>query len=1047
MNANETTDRPLRGRRIIAWILALGSLGLYLATLSRGAFPGAPARNLVWHLHLDAFPTLLDPIWGLLVRQMDTQGNVALWTGLLSAVCGALCIFLLTSLVMRVRYAVHEKEDEEEVERELQARRLAGVTAGLALAVSIPFWVLSTRSMPGTFHLLLLLSATWLFSEYQRCGKTGFLYVFGILYGIGIAEFATFALFAPLAVLLVARAMLQRAAFRWSVMIRTGLCALPGMLVIYLLNANFLWRTDPSVPLRGYRSMLSVLAFMGRDQWNLIASAPMITGFLMVLMLTGLPWIVLFLIRSKKPAWRYGIWQVGLRVMVLLAAVGTVFNAPLCPWHFFGMYYPMVTPYVILAACVGYVAGEFWVMGQTRTHRNAGIGHPMRKTFGVIGLLLPVAMLIAGGLNFRVADGRPGTAIDRILQNAVQSLNGRDVLLSTGVLDDGMRLAAHQLKIPLKVISMPQTSVEAYRKYLALTFSTPRQRALLQVGFGAFIQDYLSNDAQLVKTAALDAADALREFGYLTPDALAYGAVPTPDRVNWTHILQTKIPPFRQEMEALKNSPANKNNPAYPYEQFILRIASKTFNNIGFAQVELDNTDAAIGLFQTARELYSDNLSALLNLLTIARDKESPDLPALEADWQTVKDRGLNSRVLWSLGSLYGYVHNAGYLIRNGMMWAVSGRPKMAEAELRRAAGGKAVDPAAKAFLARAFLEAGDWATSAKYYREAIEANSDDIASILKLVDLSLGANDLENAEMYLQKAKQAGASAEAVEFPSIVLSYLRGNHDEALLALKARTQKNKSDVRAWSFLAFLTGNGSDMDTYEQALKAIKSLRGSSPETRLLLAELYGNRKEWAEARSELDQVLRMNPRMIQAWEMLVNADFQERKRDLAEDHVRMLLTLDPHNYEGNLMLASFQYDRGQHSLAEASYRAALQARRTPIVLNDLSYLLLSKGEMEEAQALINEALTLQPNDPLLLSTRGELYLRMGRLDEAETDLQQVLSVLPDQKQVKLLCAELYFARGQTDAAKELATELHDNQHELPPEQQTRLQELLKKLP
>ena len=37
-----------RRRRLTVWALAAGSLGLFLATLSRGAFPGLPARHLAW---------------------------------------------------------------------------------------------------------------------------------------------------------------------------------------------------------------------------------------------------------------------------------------------------------------------------------------------------------------------------------------------------------------------------------------------------------------------------------------------------------------------------------------------------------------------------------------------------------------------------------------------------------------------------------------------------------------------------------------------------------------------------------------------------------------------------------------------------------------------------------------------------------------------------------------------------------------------------------------------------------------------------------------
>ena len=1045
-NANEIVDTPLRGRWWISAALAAGALGLYLATLSRGVFPGMPAKNLVWHLHLDAFPTLLDPVGGWLVRQCGRFGGEALGSAVLSAVCGALCVFFLSALMMRVRYTVHEKEDPGEVAREEQARRLAGIVSGIALAVSVPVWVHATRSMPGTFHLLLLLVATWLFSEYQREGKTGTLWWFGFVYGIGIPEFATFILFAPLAAILVARAMLQRASFRWSTMVGTALCALPPMIILYILNGSFLWNTDPSIPLHPLcPSLPAVIWRMMVDQWRLIAGAPMM---ILLFAMTALPWMILYLIRSKKAAWRYNAWQTLLRLAVLAAACAAIFNTAFSPWHFFGMAFPLVTPYLILAICAGTVAGEFWVMGQSRDHKAVGIGQPLRKVCGTIALLLPAAFAVAGVLNAKVADGRAGTKIAALLDQTVESLADHDLVLSTGVLDDALRVAAHEHGAKLRVISMPAAGTETYLKFLSETaFKEPRQRALLQVGFGAFIQDYLANDAHLIKTAAIDSADLLREYGYLVPDGLVSTAVPTPDRADWNVVLGERLPAFRGQMEALQADAADPRNPIRPYEQYVLRLASKTFNNVGFARVEAGDKEGAVPYFETARALYPDNISALLNLLTLARDAKSPSLEPLEADWKALVDRGLNNRVMQSLGHLYGYVYNTGYLVRNGMMWAVSGRPRMAEAELRRAAGGQSVDPAAKAFLARAFLATGDRETSAQYFREALENKPGDPSVRLKLAEIAMSEGDLDAAQAQLDALAADGVPAEALAFDRIVMQYLGGDADGAVLALKERTAKHKQDVRAWSFLAYLTGDGSDPETYERALKAIKSLRGASPETRLLLAELYSKRHEWGDARAELEQVLRLNPRLVKAWEMLVAVDFGERKRDLAEDHVRALLTLDPSNHEGNLMLGSFQYERGQYSLAAASYRTALEAKRTPTCLNDLAYILIGEGSYAEAEQLIDEACAMKPDDPLLLSTRGELYLRTGRLDEAETDIQQVLSVLPDNLQMQLLAAELYHARGQDPAARQILDTLRGRVHEFPADLQARLQDLLRDVP
>jgi len=1043
------TDKSMRGVRfsfLLPLFLLAGALGLYGVTLSTGAFPGLPAKSLTWHLGLDSAPTLLDSLWGLLVRVSAglPGASVAFWMGLLSVLFGAASIALASALMIRVRYKLHDEHDPEEVARESQARLVAGLTTGLFLMVSIPFWILSTRSLPGTFHLFLLLVATWFFSEYQRTGKPTRLYGLGLIYGVGITEFATFWVFAPLAALLVVRAMLQRAEFRWSVIVRTALCLIPGLL-LYPLNAWILW-SNPTAALRGFNSMGGVLWYIWRDQWHLIVRAPQTTGFLLVMALTVVPWSVLFLLRTKRPAWRYRVWPVLLRWVVLAAAFGTLFNAPLSPWNFFGMAYVMVTPYLILAVCTGYVAGEFWVMGQQRDHRNAGIGQPLRSTMGVIGILIPLSILVAGFLNYPVANGRSGVEIERLAGQVVDDLQGRDVLLSNGVMDDSIRLMAHQRGLDIQVITIPQTMAKPYCLYLARFFTTPRQQALLQVGFGAFLQDFMAQDDNLLRLAALDLADLLREFGYLEPDRLIFRVEVSPEAVDLPRLLETQTP-FWARMERWAGQPLNERNPAYGYQRYLLRLASKVANNLGFMQVEAGNAAGAIETFHQARRLDPENISSLLNLLTIAQQEELPELAEYEAEWVDFKERHVDSRVMWALGSLYGYVHNTGFLVRNGMMWAVSGKPRMAEAELRRAAGNQAVNAEVKAFLGRAYLQSGDLQRSAEFYRELLQENPKDAKALLMLAELSMNAEDYEGAEKLFQRAEEAGVPSGPLRFDRAVLVYLKGQTEEALNGLKELLKQDKENVRAWALLAMLTSDGRDPATYEKSLKTLKNLQGSSPDIRLMLAELHMNRKEWSEARDELEQVTRMNPRQIRAWEMLVAVDFQERKREIAEDHVRVLLTLDPENFTGNLMLGSFQYARGQYSLAESSYRAALQRRRDPAALNDLAYLLMIKGgQMGEALAMVEEALALQPENAIYLSTRGELYLREGRLDEAEQDLQRVLFAMPDTPMALLLSAQLYAARGQKDAALEIAEGLFDRQGELPSEQQFQLQDLLKQL-
>ena len=1055
MNDSDNSMRPVRFRWLAVLVLFAGSLGLYVATMCRGAFPGLPAKSLAWHLGLDASPTLLDYLWGWIVRLCALLPGrpVAAGMGLVSALAGAAGVALLAALMMRVRYSIHDPHDPDETGREEQARLLAGCTAGLFLALSVPFWILSTRSLPGTFHMLLLLLAAWLFSEYQRTGKPSRLYGLGLVYGVGISEFTTFWIFAPLAAVLVARAMLQRAEFSWPILIRTALCAVPGFL-LYFPHAWALF-ADPAVRLRGFTSAWQVMWFIWRDQWTLIVTGP----FILVGVLTAIPWGVLFLLRAKKPAWRYSPWQVILRLVALTVPLFALFYLDLHKslkllvpslakqLSSLGLFFPLATPYLILAACAGYVAGEFWVMGQSREHRNAGIGQPLRKTMGVLAALLPLAALVAGYRNLPVADGRPGARIDALAAELLESVQGRDVLLSDGVLDDNFRLLSWRRGMDLDVVSGPQTASALYRQYLAGVFTSPRQQALLQVSFASFLQDFLAQDENLRRVAAVDLADPLREYGYLVPDRLLFRAEPEADRVDLPALVASQGP-FWARMEKVAAQPLDEVNPAYGYRRYLLRVASKVANNLGFAQVDRGNWEAAAETFRQARRLAPDNVSALLNLLTIAQAHELPERAEYEAGWEDFKERHVDSRVMWSLGTLYGYVHNTGFLVRQGMMWAVSGKPRVAEAELRRASGGKTVSAEIKTFLGRAYLQDGDLERSAAFYRDAVAENAKDARSLVMLAEMAIVSENFDEAESLLARAVEAGVPSTTLRFERTMLTYLRGQTDEALRDLKELVAQDKENARAWAMLALLTGDGSDPETYGKALKSLANLRGASPEVRLMLAELHIGRQEWGEARAELEQVTRMNPRHVRAWEMLVVVDFGERKRELAEDHVRVLLTLDPRNATGNLMLGSFQYARGQFSLAESSYRTALEVRRDPAGLNDLAYLLMLKGGANaEARSLVEEALAQRPGNPVFLSTRSELNLREGRLDEAEQDLQQLLVAAPNNAPALLLSAQLYAARGQAEPALELAKTLAERQGELAPEQQTQLQDLLKRLP
>jgi len=1054
MNDKETTNRvddgyPAGLKHAAGWACVPAVLAgvAYGLTVGGGVAPGLPARAVASAFADGATPAVLDPAWTALAAALDGNAAALSW---LSAACGVLCVWILSFVMTRVRYAVHDRHDADEGRREHQARVLSGLVAGLFLAFSVPTWVAATRSLPDMFHLLWLMLALLVFSEYQRAGGTWRLVLLGVAWGAGLAEFPTFWILLPFAAVMVVRAQLQRAEFSWRATLWAAAAVVAAGLAGYAWAG---WRAGaiPILGLQGVSGFWSGLWCFLKQQGRWLFVATHGTGFLLSFSLTLLPWGILFLLRSKKPAWRHSAWVVALRLLVLAACMGALWGAPMTTWHFFGISYLMLTPAAILAGCLGYVAGDFWVTGQLREHRGAGVGQPLRSTLGIVGALLLPVVLAAGAWNWPVADARPGAVAVAAASDALDRLGGADTVIGDGALDDVMLLEARGREKDFFLVSAPMTPHAYYRKWLAETrFTDDRSRALLDLGFGPFLQDYLQRDGNASRTAMIGGGGLWADWGELVPDGLLVrfeGEQPAGDGL--TALVESQKPFWKAAAADIGNLPAwaakrrDRENPEMPFVRYVKMSASRQANNAAFLLLDEGREAEAEEILLLAREIAPDNPSVLLNLLTLANGRGETN-SVYRAEWDEFMAGQRDDRVLWSLRDRFGYVHNAGMLIRQGMMWAVSGRPRQAEAELRRSRpGGPQGETglALKAFLGRMYMFSNDPGRGEEFYREILAERPGDPDATFALAKLDIQRGHLAEAKEKLAALEAAGVEPGRLALERVLIQAAEGDVRGALDRLGRMRAERPDDVLPHAVAAVLAQDSGDAELFEKAVESLKRLPSKSLQLRLFLAQLMLERQDWAGARMELETLTRMNPANARVWEALVRADFAERKREQAEDHVRVLLTLEPENALGNLMLASFQRERGQLALAESSYRTALKSERRPATLNDLADLLLHKGRdgrhpgaLAEARALLDEAVSSQPDYLTAYATRAELNLETGDLDGAEADIQKVVSAASDSPLSMFLSARLYSERGNFAAARDLADSIEARRDAMPPE-------------
>ena len=206
--------------RFLRWIgPLLGGLALlaYFFTLSRGAFPGQSAHLVVEHAGLDPFASSSSPLWGFAVWVLGRLplGSLMLRLNLFSALCAALVVALFCRVMVRAVLGTIEIAPRNRAAA-MTAAALAAITGGLFLAFSVPFWSIANRAHSASFDLLLLLIVTDLFVGLVKDFSFGRGMVFGLLYGLGTVEFATFIVLAPLFAIGLLYALWKQERLEWK---------------------------------------------------------------------------------------------------------------------------------------------------------------------------------------------------------------------------------------------------------------------------------------------------------------------------------------------------------------------------------------------------------------------------------------------------------------------------------------------------------------------------------------------------------------------------------------------------------------------------------------------------------------------------------------------------------------------------------------------------------------------------------------------------------------------------------------------------------------
>lgn len=1034
----------------------LVALALDVWAFFGGAMPGISTRLLLSHLREDGTPATSNILWGYLVRLGEVVPGLTItqWTAGVSAACGVLCVAILTALLLHKGYWVVEKSSPDAVKRESWGRRLAGLSGGLFLAVSAPWWVASTRAFPMTFHVLLLLLVFCLFEAYRKTGRRWWLFSFLFAWGVYATQADTGWYLAPVALWMAAREMAHwdhhKSWWTWVLYLASAAAGLSLYWFLARLTASRgawlgmypggAWEAFKAIAKTQFASLM------------MMHFSPALLVFACIL---AVPWCTLFLLSHRCP-WCYEGAEIWIRVLFGGVLAAMAWTPPFAPCYLVpgGLYDPPVVPSLILAVCFGTSVGEIWLMGDLRRRiDNTWAKRLLRRSMTVLALALVPAAAAAAWHNAPFVKVPAGLWTHGAVRSLFEQRGDRSVVLCGAPYDDLVLMEMRESGQPVAVMSYSRASNAQYLKLLARRFAGLGQASAFFAdgNFDAGMRTWLGEEAQLDQTLAIGRPDMFNEYGWMAPVGIAYRIETVPDRIPLDGVLATQRP-FWEHVAAEADTRIADENPYKPYWLQCNAIVARAANDAAVRAAEAGDFGLAEQLLVLADRIMPENLSVKMNRVRIASKLGLPDdeIARRREEWENLMWGNLGAR--WVLGASYGYVWDAHGWMREGTVWALSGAPLTEAGARRKSALDLAVDGRFEKWLDQAFLVAGQEDVGEIAYRQVLMANPWATRPLLELARLALRDKHPEIAEAYLNEAIERGVKPDEIRYEWAMVDYARllfakwrgkkdgefpegrkvaslelssplhdpgrwcrldGSVRGAAEVFRELSRVAVGDMRLWMTL-YLLADGAQPES-DEIEKLLKAQRLNDPDLWLSMCSVHIQREEWDKARMELERVLNMDTERVPLWEMTMSIAEHYANAKLLVSAKNRLLRMQPFHFLAQQQMGQELYAQGDLENAAKVFRLGVFFKRDPVLLNNLAHVLIEidpVANYREALQLVDEAIKRDPDRLGFYGTRAKIHLSHGDSDAALLDARHALMRKEPGIGDYLLLAEICRARG-----------------------------------
>ena len=292
--------------------------------------------------------------------------------------------------------------------------------------------------------------------------------------------------------------------------------------------------------------------------------------------------------------------------------------------------------------------------------------------------------------------------------------------------------------------------------------------------------------------------------------------------------------------------------------------------------------------------------------------------------------------------------------------------------------------------------ESGDFNKAIDLLKDEINRSPPDSDMLAMLSHCYLLADQVEEAKLYLDKAKKIDPENASLGWNTARLTLKEQKPLEALTIARDTSQRFPDDVEGMGVLgACLRANGKIVESLDILNRAIE-LNPNYAEALINRGLIRLSQENKLEALADLDLVHRLKPHIKQIWDLVIELQMEAQEYSQSIPLLVTMIKTEPKNEKRLAILAlCYQHLKDFDSAIEA-YKKALAIKPDHAEAhNNMGITLQKQGKLEEAIEAYNKALVIKPNFTEAYNNMGNAFKDQGKLEEAIGAYNKALAIKP----------------------------------------------------